>query len=484
MDYSQPVLSSLYSDMLTALKDRDTNIIKMFDGTTDTNLPSGAKRWNATSNVFEKYDGSAWSPLSTKYMINVDSVDGCHVNDAGATVADLWSASKVTTQLGTKLDIASYTATDILSKIKTVDGAGSGLDADLLDGMTALSTNTVSSIVMRDSLGDFSARNVGVTNLNALGNVYGTVGSFGSNVISTSPNSGTTGTVVLKDAAGNPNAVYLQATNNAQNTQYSYIKFNADGSLTPSGTIHGNADTAYGLYVHTGRNNEANKVVRTDASGYLQTGYINSSNGDEKNNANCAYVWGTNGTDSYLRTYNTGALRVSYANNAGRAYPQRSDGGALNMNWSGQGGQPSWLWGGNDGVNMYVYDPSNFSVNYANSAGSVNQTLVAAGNYNPGNFSGDMWLWFNTGYDIGDTYNTAAPLSRYRLDLGIGEGGVYDYQYRIGIYHQMGVAAGYTSGGAWDGGYPEGGVVVQLYIHLLYGNGYVSGGINWRLYRV
>ena len=39
--------------------------------------------------------------------------------------------------------------------------------------------------------------------------------------------------------------------------------------------------------------------------------------------------------------------------------------------WDGQGGQPSWLWGGNDGVNMYVYDPANFSVNYANSAGSA-----------------------------------------------------------------------------------------------------------------
>ena len=42
------------------------------------------------------------------------------------------------------------------------------------------------------------------------------------------------------------------------------------------------------------------------------------------------------------------------------------------FNWSGQSGQPSWLWGGNDGVNMYVYNPSNFSVNYANSAGDAN----------------------------------------------------------------------------------------------------------------
>ncbi|KVL93747.1 hypothetical protein [Burkholderia stagnalis] len=43
-----------------------------------------------------------------------------------------------------------------------------------------------------------------------------------------------------------------------------------------------------------------------------------------------------------------------------------------NFNWSGQGGQPAWIWGGNDQYNMYVYNPSNFSVSYANSAGSVN----------------------------------------------------------------------------------------------------------------
>lgn len=33
-----------------------------------------------------------------------------------------------------KLDASTYTAADVLSKIKTVDGSSSGLDADLLDG--------------------------------------------------------------------------------------------------------------------------------------------------------------------------------------------------------------------------------------------------------------------------------------------------------------------------------------------------------------
>jgi hypothetical protein len=37
-----------------------------------------------------------------------------------------------------KLDSSSYTAADVLSKLLTVDGSGSGLDADKLDGLNSL----------------------------------------------------------------------------------------------------------------------------------------------------------------------------------------------------------------------------------------------------------------------------------------------------------------------------------------------------------
>lgn len=60
-------------------------------------------------------------------------------------------ATTVTNSIATKLNSSAYTAADVLTKIKTVDGAGSGLDADLLDGQqgsyyqpvsTALTTST------------------------------------------------------------------------------------------------------------------------------------------------------------------------------------------------------------------------------------------------------------------------------------------------------------------------------------------------------
>lgn len=146
----------------------------------------------------------------------------------------------------------------------------------------------------------------------------------------------------------------------------------ADGGF--QGNLHGTADganTVAGLSVASGRNNVGNQIVRTDGNGYIQAGYINSSNGDEGNNSNPARVWGTNGNDSYLRSYLTSALNVNYANTAGTAANANKLIG-MNWNWSGQGGQPTWLWGGSDGANMYVYNPSNFSVNYANTAGNSN----------------------------------------------------------------------------------------------------------------
>ena len=80
-----------------------------------------------------------------------------------------------------------------------------------------------------------------------------------------------------------------------------------------SHTQWGDADTTDGLHAHSGRNDESNKLVRTDSNGYIQCGYINSSYGDEGNYSAPARIWGTNGSDSYLRTYRAEYVNVGYA---------------------------------------------------------------------------------------------------------------------------------------------------------------------------
>lgn len=59
--------------------------------------------------------------------LNVTVVDDSH-NHVISNVDGLQTA------LDSKLPSASYTAADVLAKVKSVDGASSGLDADLLDG--------------------------------------------------------------------------------------------------------------------------------------------------------------------------------------------------------------------------------------------------------------------------------------------------------------------------------------------------------------
>ncbi len=57
-------------------------------------------------------------------------------------------------------------------------------------------------------------------------------------------------------------------------------------------------------------------------------------------------------------------------NMSGRAYPRRSDGGALNFIWSGQARNPGYVWGIDEpGGNAYPHPPANLSVAWANGAG-------------------------------------------------------------------------------------------------------------------
>ena len=99
------------------------------------------------------------------------------------------------------------------------------------------------------------------------------------------------------------------------------------------------------------------------------------------------------------------APNAAWADGAQFALRLRREGNVDTIwDWAGQGGQPGWLWGGNDGVNMYVYNPANFSVNYANSAGSapanggtawatVTVPNVAIGNTNQAVPAGGTWTF-------------------------------------------------------------------------------------------
>lgn len=63
-DWSLPTISSAYSDYTDEVKSRDVEAYTMGEPTTGTNLPTGAKRWNSTSDYFERWSGAAWVALT------------------------------------------------------------------------------------------------------------------------------------------------------------------------------------------------------------------------------------------------------------------------------------------------------------------------------------------------------------------------------------------------------------------------------------
>lgn len=75
-NWSNPTLTSLYTDFLTELKARDEDLAKQFDGQTVSNLITGAIRWNSSVNRWQKWSGTAWGELATTYALTGLSTTG------------------------------------------------------------------------------------------------------------------------------------------------------------------------------------------------------------------------------------------------------------------------------------------------------------------------------------------------------------------------------------------------------------------------
>ena len=157
------------------------------------------------------------------------------------------------------------------------------------------------------------------------------------------------------------------------------IEANDDGTISVSGginaTLNGNASRASSV-PWTG--------VTGKPSTYPPSGHNHDSAYPATNGSRASGTWGINITGSSAsctgnaKTASSCTGNANTANTAGKIGEGGNTNNPITFHWSGQSGQPTWMWGSNDRANQYVYNPSNFSVNYANSAGSAN--AVAWGN--------------------------------------------------------------------------------------------------------
>ena len=75
-NWSNPLLTSTYTDFLTEVKARDVDLAKQFDGQTVSNLPTNAIRWDSVANRWKKWDGSSWVELTGTYALTGLSTTG------------------------------------------------------------------------------------------------------------------------------------------------------------------------------------------------------------------------------------------------------------------------------------------------------------------------------------------------------------------------------------------------------------------------
>ena len=172
------------------------------------------------------------------------------------------------------VDVSSgLSAAEILTLLKTVDGAESGLDADLVEGMHAVSTNTVNSIVARDASGNFSA---GTITAALSGNASTTTKLATARTISITGDvtgsvsfDGSADASITATIAANSVALGTDTTGNyvADVTAGSYIIKTGTAGEGWSPTIAVDATSA----------NTASKVVARDASGNFSAGTITAA---------------------------------------------------------------------------------------------------------------------------------------------------------------------------------------------------------------
>ena len=332
-------------------------------------------------------------------------------------------ATTVSNQIGAKLDASAYTASDILTKIKTVDGASSGLDADLLDGQHA---NAFAAASHSHAISDVTGLQ---TALDGKAPLTGT-GASGTWGISITGNAGTVSSI----------------TSSQVTTALGYTPYN---STNPSGYIN----SSYSGFMLRSSNSLTNPNTQFDSSAYRFDPNANNPTNDYYailtygNNGNVTGQLATHfqSGETFTRAYNSSwsAWRTQLDSSNYNSYSPTLTGGGASGTWgisiTGNAGTATTATTANNATNLggnaaSYYDhraytsASNYLGGHYTSggtekpnsstfgAGKLKLAMLGSGNLGFGGTWNDvLWLSGYTGGDVKGSY--AIVCNKYNDDI-------------------------------------------------------------------
>lgn len=207
---------------------------------------------------------------------------------------------------------------------------------------------------------------------------------------------------------------------NFSNASIVSVGLNKSQTTEPSGTYNKAPDLSQAGSVNW--SDITNKIVAGSEFNVVNAGYNNQfwfnylPINDRNNTATISTYCMGNGKKDYASVTASGFIK----NGGNKNQLLRADGGVAAFNWAGQSGQPTWLWGGDNFSSYYVYNPSNFRVAYASSAGNADTLGGIPRNYGQ--------TPFGTIPSIRD--DGVMEIGRY-IDFHTDNSGSYDYSTRI-----------------------------------------------------
>lgn len=244
------------------------------------------------------------------------------------------------------------------------------------NGLVSLYNNAENGVTVIERISDSSAANTTgyVMRIRNTGAASPGLGGFHSSIISRA------------------NAVFVQIFRAKIPTGYSVVQ--ASNSM---GSSYGDVwitDTA-----GTGKWEWYGRIIYCGESGSFSSGGYVYLNGNAGTSSSPLYWY-----ISYCQVYDLtkgryDGLRCRYADevtNADTVDGQHASAFSYKSwwHWSGQSGQPTWLWGGNSENSYYVYNPSNFNVNSATYAHKVRGEYTQGGGQQNPDYFGTNWVGF------------------------------------------------------------------------------------------